>query len=148
MLRTAAISLKSSVRLNNTLQEDWTVRPDSGSQWSHCPVVPLYIAFTGLAGIRPLAPGFKRVEIRPQPADLEQLELAAHTVRGPLRFLSRGGKGKRQISIGLPPGCDGELVIPSQEKVTLDPAAGPAPPGHRRFQMPAGKEIVVFLYSV
>ena len=29
-----------SVRLNNTLQEDWVARPDSGQQWSHCAVVP------------------------------------------------------------------------------------------------------------
>src|SRR5690606_3566560 len=32
-----------SVRLNNTLQEDWQVTPDSGAQWSHCGVAPLYI---------------------------------------------------------------------------------------------------------
>ena len=35
-------------------------------------MAPLYIAYQGLAGIRPLAPGFKRLEIRPQLVDLEQ----------------------------------------------------------------------------
>ena len=70
----------ASVRLNNTLQEDWVALPDSASQWSHCAVVPLYIAIHGLAGIRPLAPGFARAELRPQLADLPDLELTAHTV--------------------------------------------------------------------
>ena len=82
-----------SVRLNNTLQEDWKAQPDSGAQWSHCAVVPLYIAYMGLAGIRPLEPGFRRVEIRPQLADLEELELTAFTVRGPIHFLSKGKRG-------------------------------------------------------
>ena len=60
-----------SVRLNNTLQEDWHAKPDSGSEWSHCPVAPLYVTTMSLAGINPLVPGFKRCEIRPQLADLE-----------------------------------------------------------------------------
>jgi hypothetical protein len=133
------------VRLNKTLQEDWTARPDTGNQWSHCPVVPLYITYMGLAGIRPIEPGFKRVEIRPQPADLELLELTAHTIRGPLRFGSRGKRGDRRVSLGLPPGCEGELVIPSDEKVPLDPVAGSVPAGHRRYYIPGGKEVVLSL---
>jgi hypothetical protein len=35
-----------------------------------------------LAGIQPLAPGFRRCEIRPQLADLKLLELTVHTVQG------------------------------------------------------------------
>ncbi len=126
----------ASVRLNNTLQEDWTVRPDSSSQWSHCPVVPLYISYMGLAGIRPKAPGFKRVEIRPQPADLEHLDLTAHTVRGPIHFTSQGKWGERQISVDLPPDCEGELVLHERETVELAPALDPAPGGCRRYRIP------------
>ena len=56
----------ASVKQNNTLQEDWQVQPDTGQQWSHCPVVPLYIAYQGLMGLKPLEPGFKRFELRPR----------------------------------------------------------------------------------
>ncbi|HEY5913179.1 MAG TPA: alpha-L-rhamnosidase N-terminal domain-containing protein, partial [Verrucomicrobiae bacterium] len=49
-----------SVKENNTLQEDWTAQHDSGQQWSHCAVVPLYLAYHGLMGLRPIEPGFKR----------------------------------------------------------------------------------------
>jgi alpha-L-rhamnosidase len=129
----------ASVRLNNTLQEDWLAHPDSGNQWSHCAVVPLYITYMGLAGIRPLTPGFKRVEIRPQPADLEQLELTAHTVRGPLRFDAHGKRGERELFIELPVDCEGELVLPGMETVDLAPAPGPVPLGQRRYQISSAR---------
>jgi alpha-L-rhamnosidase len=134
----------ASVRLNNTLQEDWEARPDSGSQWSHCAVAPLYCAFMNVAGIQPLAPGFRRCEIRPQPGDLESLELTARTVRGPIHFRSRGQLGDREISIGLPAGCEGELVLPTEEQVALERLASSAP-GLSRYRLAPGKMIVLKL---
>ncbi len=138
----------ASVLLNNTLQEDWLARPDSGNQWSHCPVVPLYIIYMGLAGIRPLEPGFKRVELRPQLADLEQLELIAHTVKGPLNFSSRGKRGGRELSITLPPGCEGELILPDKENVALTSATDPAPPGSRRYRIPKSGAVALNLQFI
>ncbi len=88
----------ASVKLNNTLQEDWQAHPDSHSQWSHCAVAPLFVTHMSLAGIRPLAPGFKRVEIRPQLADLADLELTAHTVVGPIVFKATGTPGDRNLT--------------------------------------------------
>jgi alpha-L-rhamnosidase len=128
-----------SVRLNNTIQEDWQARPDSGQQWSHCAVAPLYIAYMGLAGIRPLEPGFRRVEIRPQTADLELLDLTAYTVRGPIAFRAQGYPGSRELRLELPPGCESELLLPEREAVSLTPAPARAPAGLRRFLLPAGR---------
>ena len=128
-----------SVKLNNTLQEDWQAKPDSGQQWSHCAVAPLYIVYMGLAGIRPLEPGFKRVEIRPQPADLSQVELVARTVRGPLVFRSLGNRGNRELSLELPKGCEGELVLPEQESINLTPIPRTEAFGLRRYILPAGR---------
>jgi hypothetical protein len=127
-----------SVRLNNTLQESWRTRPDGGSQWSHCAVAPLYMAFEGLAGLRPLAPGFKRAELRPQLADLQQLELTAYTHAGPIEFNAQGAKGDRELTIRLPAGCEGELVLDRQERVALTSIQGTTPAGHLRYQLPAG----------
>ncbi len=128
-----------SVRLNNTLQEDWEARPDSGQQWSHCAVAPLYIAYMGLAGIRPLEPGFGRVEIRPQPGDLARLELVARSVRGPIVFRSVGEKGNRELTLELPEGCDGELVVPERESVELEAVPRTETMGLRRYALPAGR---------
>ena len=117
-----------SVKLNNTLQEDWTAKPDSGAQWSHCAVVPLYIAYMGLAGIRPLEPGFRRVEVRPQVADLEELELTAFTVRGPIHFLSTGKLGARELTVEVPRGLRGG-ACPFRER-NGRPDASPPPGAH------------------
>jgi hypothetical protein len=129
-----------SVRLNNTLQEDWLAKPDSSQQWSHCAVVPLYIAYMSLAGIRPLEPGFRRVEIRPQPEDLSQLELVARTVRGPLLFRSLGNRGNRDLTVELPGDCEGEIVLPDAETAAaLRPVERKDEPGLRRYRLPAGQ---------
>ena len=135
-----------SVELNNTLQENWHAQPDSGDEWSHCPVAPLYVTTMSLAGIRPLLPGFQRCEIRPQPADLELLELTVHSVRGPIGFSSRGKPGRRELRLSLPPDCEGELVVDQREALTLAPVAGArAARGLARYQLPAGKTTVVEL---
>ncbi len=134
-----------SVRLNNTIQEDWKALPDSGAQWSHCAVVPLYIAYMGLAGIRPLEPGFRRVEVRPQVADLEDLELTAFTVHGPVHFLSKGKLGDRKLTVEMPKDCSGELVLSERETVGLTLLPGQAPTGPRRYALPAGEEVTLRL---
>ena len=129
----------TSVIENNTLQEDWEARHDSGQQWSHCAVAPLYIAFHGLAGLRPLVPGFKRVELRPQLADLSDLDLTAHTVQGPIEFTARGPAGRRELTISLPPGCEGEILLPAKARPGLPPAATPAPANLKRYRLPQGR---------
>jgi alpha-L-rhamnosidase len=137
----------ASVKENNTLQEDWHAPPDSGSQWSHCAVVPLYIAYQGLLGLKPLEPGFKRFELRPQLGDLEDIHLTAFTIQGPVSLRSRGKLGERELVLQLPPGGQGELVVPQDEDVDL-PAASPAPAGHRRFQLTPGGAVTLRLKNV
>ncbi len=134
-----------SVKLNNTLQEDWQARPDSGQQWSHCAVVPLYLACHGLAGIRPLAPGFARTEIRPQLADLPDLDLTVQTVRGPIAFRATGRLGDRALALRLPLGCEGELVLRREEQVALAPSSGVAPVGSLRYRVPSAQDITLKL---
>ena len=141
-------AIMNSVKLNNTLQEDWKAAPDSGAQWSHCAVVPLNLAYHGLLGLKPLAPGFKRFELRPQLADLADLDITAFTVQGPVNFRAQGPRGQREVTLRLPPGGQGELVLPQDEKVDLPVAAGPAPAAHRRFSLATGSTITLLLKHV
>ena len=138
----------ASVKENHTLQEDWQAASDSGAQWSHCAVVPVYLAYHGLMGLRPLEPGFKRFEVRPQLGDLEDLELAAFTVLGPVSLRSRGKLGKRELVLHLPPSGEGELVLPQTETAALPAASSPAAAGYRRFKLPAGGEVTLHLTQV
>jgi len=135
-----------SVVLNNTLQENWEVTPDSGSQWSHCPVAPLYVLYMNIAGLQPLEPGFRRYEVRPQPADLEELDLVSHLAPGPLRFQSLGKKGAREIRITTPEAAQGELIVSRQEQIDLERLSGPTPPGHQRYALPAGQTTTLRLH--
>jgi len=135
----------ASVKLNNTLQEDWTASPDNGQEWSHCPVAPLYLAYQGLMGLKPLEPGFKRYELRPQLGDLADLELTAFTVQGPVSLRSRGKPGAREVVLQLPSGGQGELVLPQDEVVQLLEAATPAPAGNRRYKLPSGGTMTLHL---
>jgi alpha-L-rhamnosidase len=137
-----------SVRLNNTLQEDWTAIPDSGQQWSHCAVVPLYVLYMSLLGLRPLEPGYARYELRPQLADLGPLDILAQTPKGPLSFKSEGKPGGRMIVMETPCGGEGEIVLPIGESVKLELLPGPAPEGCVRCRLPAGARVGLRLKSV
>ncbi len=137
-----------SVRPNKTLQEEWHVTPDSSQQWSHCAVVPLYMAFHGLMGLRAIEPGFTRFELRPQLADLPDLDLTAFTVQGPLRMKATGRPGARDVFFELPPRCEGELILPRNEDVNLPEVAIPEPRGNRRFKLPVGGSLSLHLRSV
>jgi alpha-L-rhamnosidase len=134
-----------SVILNNTLQEYWTVKPDSDSEWSHCPVAPLYVLYMSLAGIKPLTHGFSKCEIRPQLYDIENIDLKAYTIKGPITFKSNGKKGDRELIIKLPDKCMGELIIKRDEEVNLKLLTGVEDFGNSRYLIPSGKEIKIRL---
>jgi hypothetical protein len=125
----------TSVKENNTLQEDWTARHDSGQQWSHCAVAPLYVAFHGLMGLRPLAPGFSRYELRPQFADIEALELTAYTASGPISVAASRAENRRFLEITTP-GCLGELLVAMDEEVNLPRLAAGGLSGLVRYALP------------
>ena len=108
-----------SVRENNTLQEFWHARPDSGDQWSHCPVAPLNVVFQNIAGITPAAPGFAHVHVRPQLGGIGALALTARTVRGPIRFVAAPVGDVTHVTLTLPPGCDGTLFLPDGAALPL-----------------------------
>ncbi len=128
-----------SVRLNNTVGEEWTTKPDSTSQWSHTAIVPLYSLFMDVAGIRPAAPGFARAAIRPQLGDLASLELTAHTVRGPISFSAEATSTGHRVSVALPADTPGELLLPAGTPASFPSLRPDAALGLSRFALPAGR---------
>jgi hypothetical protein len=99
-----------------------------------CSVAPLYITYQCLAGIRPLEPGYRRVELHPKLGDLKQLELVLPTPLGPLRFEASGPSSARDLRIELPTKCEGELVVDPREVLSLAPGAAKG-----RFILPPGR---------
>lgn len=124
-----------SVRWNNSISEFWDPKPDTRDQWSHCGVVPLYLMYTSLAGVRALEPGCRRLELRPQPGPLEALQMTLATAVGPVRFESAGSPGDRTLTIVPPPGAELEVVLDEREEPGL-PELLESKPGLRRFRLP------------
>jgi hypothetical protein len=136
---------QTSVMLNNTLGEDWSVQPDSWSQWSHAAVAPLSVAHLYLVGLRPLLPGFRRAELRPQLGDLNDLEIVTHTGVGPVHFKTSGRKGNREMQVTIPSGCACDLILHAGEKVPLQNAHEAVPAGHQRYRLPSGETTTLHL---
>lgn len=131
----------ASVKENNTLQEDWDARHDSGQQWSHCAVSPVYLMFHAVMGLRPLAPGFQRYQLRPQLGDLRGLDVTAYTTIGPFRMWTNGDDTRADVSLSVPSTGQGELVVPESQKLNLPPAPAPASPGYRIYKLTPGAEV-------
>jgi hypothetical protein len=74
------------------------------------------------------------------------LELTVHSVQGPIEFSGRGKIGSRELTVKLPSGCEGELVVDQRENLTLTPLAGSVTSsGLARYQLPAGRTTTVHL---
>ena len=108
-----------SVHVNNTMQEFWTVVPDSGSQWNHASIAPLTRVYMELAGIKPVKSGNKYFKIHPPPGILELLEDENHTPYGPIRFSLNGKKGERRLQFSIHDKIQGELILDEKEKPGL-----------------------------
>jgi alpha-L-rhamnosidase len=138
-------AVMDSVLLNNTVAEMWNAHPDSGDLWSHCAIVPLYVTFMSIAGIRPTGPGFSQCAIRPQPADLQQLELTLRTVRGDILFRSHGLRGDRELTLEVPSNIQATLLLDPREKVSLTPAHEAPSPECSGYVLPGGGRVTVKL---
>ena len=100
----------ASVHSNNSLSENWHPQPDSCDQWSHCPVVPLYLMSQDIAGIRATSPGFATCSITPQLGDLPSLGVTVHTPHGPIFFRSERHADGQHITLEIPPGVQASFA--------------------------------------
>lgn len=71
---------------------------------------PLYHSYASIAGIRPAAPGFKRVRIAPMPGPLSEISLTMPHPEGELAFNFQTLEKGVRFEIALPAGVSGELV--------------------------------------
>ncbi|MBN1346359.1 MAG: alpha-L-rhamnosidase N-terminal domain-containing protein [Phycisphaerae bacterium] len=127
-----------SVKENNALQECWHANSDSTDEWSHCPVAPLYVLYQDIAGIRPVAPGFKRIQVRPQLGDLNELDVTAQAPVGAIRLTARREGDEHRVELTLPDGCEGELLVPDGSDVTLDAVLPDHSLGLKRYRLLPG----------
>lgn len=87
--------------------------PDPTSQgfgsWCHgWAAAPLLLLPSRIAGIRPLAPGYARFQVKPAPGALTWMETTVPTPHGNIEFSwRRGGK----VTLRVPEGTSAELIL-------------------------------------
>ena len=80
--------------------------------------------------------------------NLAGLDLTAFMVLGSLILRASGKPGDREVVLPLPPGGQGDLIVPEGETVDLAAATGSAPTGNRRYTLPAGGTVTLHLKHV
>lgn len=71
---------------------------------------PLYHSFASIAGIRPAAPGFRRVRIRPMPGPLEHFGASMVHPDGSIHIAYQKQQQNAEFVVDLPSGIEGELL--------------------------------------
>src|SRR5215831_7066602 len=136
-LRTRWATMRAVIE-NNSLPEVWNHQPDRRDEFNYFQVTPLNILFMDIAGIRPLSPGFARCQIRPQLGDLGALELTAYTPQGPIHFEAEPERTGHRLSLRLPIGCEGELVLPAAVPCPLPVLDRNVTRGVKRYRLQSG----------
>ena len=143
----------SSVIHNNTLQEEWQAKPDTGDQWSHCPVAPMYVLFMDICGIRP--PGPRLLALPDPPATgrsaVDRRDGTNRPRPDPLPGPAHVGRPRRRFDTSS---GDRSRTAPAPHRVGRfpgDPAgssAGPqaTPPANWSVRVPALNDCVPFRF--
>jgi hypothetical protein len=97
--------------------------------------------YQGIAGIKPLTPGYETFQIRPQLGDLNEVELYPQTVKGPIVFRSKGLKGNRELYLEIPERTTAFLLLNSSEKVPLVAEETDPSTGLKKYRLAGGTKI-------
>ncbi len=95
---------------NNVMGELWEVKPGHYGVMCQNTMGPLLALYGQLLGLRPMAPGFKRVEFEPQPGDLQRLGATVFTPQGPLKARCTQEKDKIVAELVIPAGIELDIV--------------------------------------
>lgn len=83
--------------------EAWNMEAKPNLDWNHAwGTPPLNIIARFVLGVKPLDPGFAKVEVRPQTGDLEYVRGTVPTVQGPVTVEVKNGK----VKVDVPPSIE------------------------------------------
>ena len=102
-----------------TLAEYW--EPTSRSRNHHMFGAVAQWFYESLAGIRPIAPGYERVEFRPSmPAGLDSATASIRTVRGIVAARWRRSSGSElELDVTVPPTATGRVYVPASSPAAV-----------------------------
>lgn len=93
--------------------ESWTNEIKANQDWNHpFSCAPANIICRRLMGIRPLAPGFDKARIAPNPGPLESAAIATPTVHGQIEVEFKQQDGEFLLNVGIPNGISADVHLP------------------------------------
>jgi len=93
--------------------EAWDQKYKPNQDWNHAwGAAPANLLPRFVLGARPLAPGWRRIGIRPIPGTLARAEGTVPTPRGPIRIAWAAGEGFR-LALTVPPGTTARVELPA-----------------------------------
>jgi hypothetical protein len=105
--------------------EAWDNKYKSNNGWSHAwSASPAHIIPRKIMGIEPLEPGYRKIRIKPQPANLEHAEMKCPTIQGDI-LLSFKQKPRQSFSmtLAIPANTEAIVYLPlwsESQKVTMN----------------------------
>lgn len=106
------------IRLGSTMTlEAWDAKYKNNLDWNHAwGAAPANIIPRFLLGVRPLAPGFRKVLINPLPGSLERIAGKVPTVHGPIVLsLDSGKPGVRRLRAQIPENIQATVILDQRE---------------------------------
>ena len=107
-------SWKHMVESGTTITwEAWDLKYKPNQDWNHAwGAAPANLLPRYVIGAKPLAPGWTRALIRPNPGNLKSAEGKIPTPRGPLMVSWKNG-GSFQLKVSVPDGMSAEVELPA-----------------------------------
>ena len=103
--------------------EAWDIKYKPNLDWNHAwGAAPANILPRYVLGVRPLAAGFGRILIAPQPGGLKFVEGVCPTIRGPVSV--KLDAAAKRLEVEIPPDVTARIVLPWKPEAPQEVGAG------------------------
>jgi hypothetical protein len=110
------------IRIGSTITlEAWDMKYKPNSDWNHAwGAAPANIISRQMWGVKPTAPGFTKVQIKPQLSPLTSSQITVPTIKGKIRgSYKKETDGREEYHFTLPVGMSAELSLKYTERKNI-----------------------------
>jgi len=87
---------------------------DLSHAWGSAPMIQMS---ANILGVKPLAPGFEKFEVHPQPCGLEWAKGVVPTPHGDIAVVWTRTKGAFHLDVTIPTGCEADIITDKKKHV-------------------------------
>jgi alpha-L-rhamnosidase len=98
--------------------EAWDIKYKPNLDWNHAwGAAPANLLPRRLLGVTPLAPGYAKAQIRPQPGNLASVKGTIPTIRGPISVSYT--RSPHELTVTIPANMTAEVILPESNKKVI-----------------------------